>query len=175
MSSYDFTKLAAERYSVRKFADRPIPKEALDAILAAGDLAPTAVNYQPQRILVIESAEAREKLKNCTRSHFNCAAALLVCYDKDEAWKRSFDGKCSGDIDASIVTTHMMLKAWELGIGSTWVMAFDPEAMKREFSVPDNLEMTALLPLGYPADDAEPSPRHAQRKGADAVVTRDSF
>ena len=56
----DFLKLAKERYSVRKFSDKKVEREKLDAILEAGRCAPTAVNYQPQRVLVLESPEALE-------------------------------------------------------------------------------------------------------------------
>ena len=62
----DFLKLAKERYSVRKFSDKKVEREKLDAILEAGRCAPTAVNYQPQRVLVLESPEALEKLKGCS-------------------------------------------------------------------------------------------------------------
>ena len=111
----DFLNLAAQRYSVRKFTDKPVGREVLDQILKAGYLAPTACNLQPQRILVINQQESLEKLRRCTPCHFDAPAALLVCYEKDACWKRKYDGKDSGDIDASIVTTHMMLEAQELG------------------------------------------------------------
>ena len=59
----DFLELAAKRYSVRKFKEEKVRQEDLDKILKAGMLAPTAHNDQPQRILVINSDEALEKLK----------------------------------------------------------------------------------------------------------------
>lgn len=171
----DFLKLAAERYSVRKFAERAVPAEAIGQILKAGHLAPTACNRQPQRILVIQSEAGISRLRKCTVCHFNAPAALLVCFDKNECWKRSYDGKSSGDIDASIVAAHMMLEAWALGIGTTWVMHFDPEAVRDEFSVPDNLEPTALLVMGYPAPDAEPAPGHAEFRPLEELVSYDTF
>ena len=57
----DFAKLAAERYSLRKFSDRPVEAEKLAAVLESGRNAPTAHNFQPQRILVLQSPEALEK------------------------------------------------------------------------------------------------------------------
>ena len=66
----EFMRLASERYSVRQFADKPIEAETVEKILRAGQLAPTACNRQPQRVLVIESQEGRQKLKKCTGSHF---------------------------------------------------------------------------------------------------------
>lgn len=150
-------------------------KEKLDLILEAGQLAPTAVNYQPQRILVIESDEALEKLKACTVFHFNSPMALLVCADKDEAWKRSYDEKIHTDIDGSIVATHMMLQATELGLGTTWVGHFDPVAVKKAFNVPDNLEIVCLFPLGYPSEEAKPHPMHEKRKDISETVSYNQF
>lgn len=95
---------------------------------------------------------------------------MLVCFDKNECWKREYDKKSSGDIDASIVCTHMMLEAANLGVGSTWVMHYIPEAVREEFTLPDNLESTALLVMGYPKDVAKPSPLHLKIKPIDETV-----
>ena len=166
----DFLKLATERYSVRQFADKPIEKEVLDKILEAGRIAPTGCNYQPQRILVINSDETLEKLKECTRCHFNTPCALLICYNKDECWTRPYDGNQSGIVDASIITTHMMLQAWELGVGSTWVMHFNPFKIREEFAIPESIEPVALLVMGYPAPDAVPNERHTVYRPAEETV-----
>lgn len=115
----EFMRLASERYSVRKFDGRALEPDAIEKILRAGRLSPTACNRQPQRIAVINSPEGLERLRRCTGSHFNAPAALLVCYDKEECWKREYDGASSGNIDAAIVTTHMMLAAAALGVGTT--------------------------------------------------------
>ena len=158
----DFLKLAADRYSVRKFQSTPVPQELLEQILKAGQLAPTAVNFQPQKVLVLRSAESLEKLKKCTECHFNAPLALIVCSDSSRSWTRPFDGKSSGDIDASIVATHMMLEAADLGLGSTWVMFFRPDDVKAQFALPAGVEPVAILPMGYPADDAAPAPKHSE-------------
>ena len=123
----DFLELARERYSVRKFAPKKVENEKLDAVLEAGRLAPTAVNYQPQRILVLDSEESLGKLRDCTPYHFSAPLALIVCYDDTTSWKRSYDGKDIGKGDTSIVTTQMMLEAAALGLGTTWVGHFDPQ------------------------------------------------
>lgn len=165
-----FINLAEDRYSVRKFSKKPIETEKLALVLKAGRLAPTACNNQPQRILVIENEEALSKLKKCTRYHFNAPVALLICYDNTCSWKRSFDGDDSGSVDASIVTTQMMLQAAELGLGTTWVAYFDPALLKSEFSLPEHFVPVALLPIGYPAEDASPSTAHSQRKPLEETV-----
>lgn len=171
----DFLTLASERYSVRKFKNKPIGQESIDKILAAAHLAPTGCNFQPQRILVINNEEALAKLKDCTRCHFDALCAMLVCYNKDECWTRPYDGYQSGIVDASIVTTHMMLEACELGIGSTWVMHFNPFKMRDAFAIPENIEPVSLLVMGYPADDAVPNERHTQFRPVDDIVTYNKF
>lgn len=167
----DFLKLAESRFSVREFSDRKVEREVMEKILRAGQLAPTACNNQPQRIFVIESEEGLAKFRKCTKSHFHAPLAMLVCYDRDECWKRSYDGKPSGDIDASIVCTHMMLEAASLGVGSTWVMHYIPEAVKVEFELPEHLESTALLVMGYPKEGVTPSHLHFQTKPVEDTVS----
>lgn len=160
----EYSELIEKRYSLRKFSDQKVEKEKIEKILKAGQLAPTACNNQPQRIFVIESEDALAKLRKCTMSHFNAPLAILVCFDRNECWKRDYDGKSSGDIDASIVCTHMMLEASNLGLGSTWVMHYMPEAIEAEFNLAKDLESVALLMIGYPKDDAVPSQLHYKRK-----------
>lgn len=171
----DFLKLAAERYSVRRFKEKEVEQDVINKILQAGHLAPTACNCQPQRILVINSVEGISRLRKCTVSHFNAPMAMLICYDKKECWHREYDGKSSGDIDASIVTTHMMLEAFTLGVGSTWVMHFIPEAVREEFAIPENLEPVALLVMGYPAEDAKPFPGHSKFRPMEEIVAYNEF
>lgn len=171
----DFLELAKKRYSVRKFSDKKVEPEKVAAILEAGRVAPTAVNYQPQRILVLDSEEALSKLKDCTRYHFHAPLAMLICYDATVSWKRSYDGKDMGEVDASIVTTQMMLEAVALGLGSTWVGHFDPEKMKTAFALPDKIIPVALLPIGYPDPTSAPHPNHAQRVELSATVFYNAF
>lgn len=160
----NFYELAAERFSVRKFLPDGVEQEKIEKILEAGHIAPTGCNFQPQKILVINSEEALTKLKECTRCHFDAPLAMLVCYDKNECWTRSYDAAQCGIVDASIVTTHLMLQAWELGVGSTWVMYFDPFKMREEFSIPENIEPVALLVMGYAAEDVTPNERHSNKR-----------
>lgn len=171
----EFEKLIAERYSVRKFENKHLEQEVLDRILAAGHLAPTGCNYQPQRILVLNSDESIGKLKRCTKCHFDAPTAMLICYNKDESWKRPYDGALSAPVDAAIVATHMMLAAQNIGIGSCWVMHFDPFAMRTAFHIPENLEPVALLVMGYPHKDAAPIDMHTKFRPLDEVVHYDSF
>lgn len=166
----DFLELAKQRYSVRKFKKDEVPQEIIDKILEAGMIAPTGCNNQPQRIFVVKSKEGLEKVYGCTRCHFEAPLIFVICYNKEECWNRPYDGKASGDIDASIVITHMMMEAWEQGIGSCWVMHYRPEELKKALDLPDNLESTSLLVMGYAADDAAPAPGHTASKKLEDIV-----
>ena len=167
MSFYD---LARNRFSVRKFKFTPIPQEKINKILFYGNVAPTGCNFQPQKIYVINNENALNKLKNCTRCHFDAPCAMLVCYDKNQCWTRKYDGAQSGIIDASIVCTHLMLGAWEEGIGSCWVMHFDPFKMRETFNIPENIEPVALLVMGVPDNDIAPLDMHEACKPLDETV-----
>ena len=155
-----FIDLAKKRCSVRQFKSEPLTDEQIAKIVEAGYVAPTACNNQPVKITVIKNAAALEKIGRCTHCSFSAPVVFLICADLDLCWKRSYDGKPSSDVDASIVTSHMMLEAAALGLGSTWVMYFIPEAVRTEFDLPDDMEPIALLPVGHPAPDAQPSPQH---------------
>ena len=171
----DFLKFAAERFSERQFKSDPIPQAATDKILKAGHIAPTGCNNQPQRILVLQSTTAMEKLKDCTKCHFDAPCAMLVCYNKNESWIRKYDGALSAPVDAAIVTTHMMLAAHDLGVGSCWVMHFDPAAMRNAYNIPEETEPLALLVMGYPAEDAKPIPMHSAFRPMDETIYYDTF
>ena len=166
-----FLELAKARYSVRSFADRPIEEEKLDLILEAGHIAPTACNNQPQKIYVAKSEAAREKLASVCRCTFDAPVILVVCYDRTRDWKNKImPGYESGETDAAIVCTHMMLEAAELGIGSCWVGYFNADQVSLVLGLPENVTVSALLPMGYPTADAKPAPMHTQYRRKEDIV-----
>ena len=78
----EFLDLAARRFSTLHYTGEPISQEVLEQVLRAGQLAPTACNFQPQRIWVFTEPEARKKIQEVTHSSLPFPAALLVCYDE---------------------------------------------------------------------------------------------
>ena len=171
----DFEKIIDERFSVRSFKSEHLPQRVVEKILEAGHKAPTGCNFQPQRILVLNSDESVNKLKECTKCHFNAPTAFLVCHNSEESWKRVYDGALSSPVDAVIVATHMMLAAHNEGVGCCWVMHFNPEAMRNAYNIPENIEPVALLVMGYPEDDVKPLDMHFKTRPMDETVFYDSF
>lgn len=169
-----FSQLVKQRYSVRKYDSRPVEPEKLAAILEAGRLAPTAVNYQPQRILVVQG-EDMEKMKGCSPCIYGAPVVMVVCYDRNASWK-SRTGREIGDVDGGIVLTQMMYQAEELGIGSLVVGIYKETVLRERFQIPEQLEIVALLMLGYPAADSVPNEKlHYSRKDLEEIVCYGSF
>ena len=160
---FDFAELIQERYSVRSFKPDPVPAQLQDALLRAAQLAPTAHNNQPQRIKVLSTAADLALVDEFTPCRFGAPLVFVVCYQCSAAWVRSFDGQHSGVVDASIVTTHIMLQAAALGLGSVWVMYFDPAKATKLLGLGSELVQVAVLPVGFAADDAQPADFHHSR------------
>lgn len=183
----DFIDISKRRVTTRQFAPIPVEQEKLDKILEAGRWAPTAVNAQPQRILVLNTKESLEKVhKFCTfnynpkyaeldsscddKEHDQCVyyygapLVLLVCYDRDACWKHPESGEASGATDATIVVTHMMLEAASIGLGTVWISYFDKAKARKLLGLTDNWEINNMVYIGYPAEDFVPNPKMSGKR-----------
>jgi nitroreductase len=170
-----FLELAKRRYSTRSYLAKKVEPEKLRLILEAGRVAPTGANRQPQQLVVVQEISGLEKLKKAARIH-GAPLAIIVCADKHTVWVRPDDGKNLIDIDASIVTDHMMLQATELGLGSVWICWFKPEVIKEEFNLPDNIEPVNILCIGYASSPAASPDRHdVMRKPLSETVSYETF
>lgn len=165
-----FLELAKDRWTCRQYSDAPVEQEKLDAVLEAARLAPTAKDIQPVHIWVVRSEEALSRLNQTTRCLYGAPLALIIADDPAQAYVRA-DGKNYADIDASIITTHIILEAHEQGLGSTWVGAFDQPKVQELFPELGEYESVALVALGYPAENAKPAARHFERKAREEFVT----
>lgn len=169
-----FIDLARERYSERRFAPDTIESEKLEQILEAGRLAPTAHNRQPQRILVAQTPEGLAKVDKCTECRFGAPVVLVLAYDMTVA-SRHPDVVDFGIVDTSIVGTHMMLAAAELGIHSCWVGLIDPSELRRQFAIPRSYRVISIMSLGYPSERSHPAPLHSRSKDISQLVFYESY
>lgn len=149
----DYFTLIETRYSVRAYQDRPVEDEKLQKVLRAAQLAPTAANRQPFRLVVLPTYGRESELRRLYFREWFATAPLVIgiCTVRAEAWIRR-DGKCYADVDASIAMDHLVLAATALGLGTCWVAAFDPAVARSLLNLPDGVEPLAFTPLGYPAD-----------------------
>lgn len=167
-------EIISERYTVRQFAPgRQIPDDDLFLILSAGQQAPTAKNRQPFHLYLIESDEAQSKLFQCySRPGFSDASAFILVVGEDEqAW--TYKDGLAGTLytDAAIATSYMQLQAWELGVSSVWVCAFDREKCAELFGFElGKRSPISILALGYPVADFQRVPR--VRKPLEEIFTK---
>lgn len=169
----DFLELAKERYSVRRMSPEKVKQEDLDKILEAARLSPTAKNMQRERLLVVNTQEGIEKMKQCTSCDFGASTIIIISYEKDDEENESEFSRKYGLIDTGIVATHMCLEATNLGLGTTMVGLFDRELTKELFNIPEKYQPELLLPIGY--IDRKPSILHDRRKPIKELVQYNEY
>ena len=158
----EFSELIKKRYSVRAYKADPVEDDALNQVLEAARLAPTAANRQPFQLVVIPTAGREAELKRIYNRDWFVQAPLVICACgiPAQGWTRR-DGKNYTDVDVAIAMDHLILAAASLGLGTCWIGAFDPTAARQVLGLPDGVEPIAFTPLGYPADQPRPKKRKA--------------
>ncbi len=141
------------RRSIRKYENKEIPQEILQQILEAGRQAPSAVNRQPFRFVVVKDSEKMKDLCDnlITRFVKYAPVAIVGCADV----KSLLTGKWAV-VDTTIAMQNMVIAAWALGIGSCWIGACNEEKVKKLLEIPDKWKVVALVTLGYPAEQPKP-------------------
>ena len=167
----EFKEVIKARYSCKKYSDRQVDKAALDAILEAGRVAPTAKNLQEQHIYVVQSPETLAKIDAITPCRYGAPTVLVVAFDKNNVFTYPGDKRDSGVEDATIVATHMILAAADEGVDSCWINFLDPEKLAEVLGLPENEEVLMLMDLGYAAEGAGPLPNHENRKELSETVS----
>ena len=167
----EFKEVVRNRYSCKKYSDRPVEPEKLTAILEAGRLAPTAKNLQEQHIYVLQSPEALAKVDAATPCRYGAGTVLAVAFNRDNVFTYPGGKRDSGVEDAAIVATHMILAAADEGVDSCWLNVFDPDKLAEALGLPENEEILMLMDLGYAAEGAGPLPNHGNRKALTDTVS----
>jgi nitroreductase len=129
--------------AVRSYQDRPVPADVLQRIVESGRLTGSASNLQPWQFVVVQDSDTLRQLGALARSGgytANAPAAIVVLTEQN---RFAFS-------DASRAIQSMTLVAWDEGIGSSWVGFGGLDAVKPLLGIPDNLDVFAIVPLGYP-------------------------
>ena len=167
----DVTEAIETQRAVRRFADRPIEAPALDAILDAGRRAPSSMNHQRWSFVLVAERDRLRELAAVGEyaDHIAGAAAVvaLVVPDAEDADEResiAFDlGQCA---------QNLMLRAWELGIGSAHASVYDEPLARRLLGYPEGFRCDYVLSFGYP--ERTPS-QPGDRKPLDELVHRERW
>ncbi len=163
-----FLELVKNRYSARAYKPDPVEDEKLEQVLEAARLAPTAANRQPFQIIVLHTEGRQDELSDFYAAKWFTQAPLILCACAmpDKGWTHAASGKNYTDVDVAIVIDHITLAATSLGLGTCWIAAFNPAAVRKVLGLPDDVEPLILLPLGYPTDQ----PRAKKRKALSELV-----
>ena len=146
------------RRSIRRYEDKEIPETVLDQILEAGRQAPSAVNRQPYRLVVVTDSSLKKELKGMFSRFLEKAPVVVVgCADVNAR----LTGKWA-TIDTAIALENMVIQAWSQGVGSCWIGSFNEDKIKKALKVPEKWKIVALVSFGYPAE--EPKPRKKKQK-----------
>lgn len=142
------------RRSVRSYRPDDVPEGMVRSILHAGHMAPSAGNLQARDFIIIRDIETRKKLSDAAlnqRFIVEAPVCIVVCANMDRSRKKyRAKGELYAIQDASIAAMNMMLQAFDLGLGTCWVGAFDDRRVIEMFKLPMGVFPIALLPIGYP-------------------------
>ena len=161
------------RKSVREFADKDIPEETLMRLLGAARLAPSASNRQEWRFVVVRDAETRRKLAMAAKNQtfVGEAPVVLACCAETNGHVMTCGQPCY-PIDVAIAMDHLALCAAAEGLGTCWIGAFDEAKVKEILSIPPEIRVVELMPVGYPKT---PGPATKSRMPLDKIVKRERW
>ncbi len=160
----NFFDLIQARRSIRTFQSKFLEQEALQKILEAANIAPSAGNLQAYVILVIRKPETKLALSRAALNQDSLVQApvVLAFFARQQMsaakYKRRGEELYSVQ-DATIACAYVQLAAVELGLGTVWVGAFDDDTVKHILKAQADWRPVALLPIGYPAESPKPTQR----------------
>jgi nitroreductase len=170
----DFYDTVNRRLSIRSYKPDPVPEDALNRILEAGRLAPSAKNIQPWKFIVVRDPEIRKQLvPACAGQQFvgDAPVTICACAVESEAWGGMGGYWSAAAVDVTIALEHMILAAAAEGLGTCWIGKFVEDEVRKVLGIPEGVKPIALTPLGYPAREAKPRPR----KPLSEIVCFDRF
>ena len=152
--------------AVRNYRDDPVPRDTVRRIVEAGRLTASSMNGQPWHFIVVENRDTiRELGRLATTGPYVAQApvAVVIAIEKTRF----------GVSDASRAIQSMILTAWSEGLGSNWVGFLGLTEVKPLLRIPDNLDVLAIVPFGYPAQASGRGRK--QRKALPEVAHRERF
>jgi nitroreductase len=154
-----FTAIQGRR-SIRKYKSTPVEEEKLNKVLEAARLAPSASNGQDWKFIVIRDEIIKSKLSEAAGGQrFVSQAPVVIVACGIEPKNIMLCGQYKYTIDVSIAVTHILLAAYELGLGTCWLGRFEKDKVKKLLNIPEEVRVVAITPLGYPDEQPIPKPR----------------
>ncbi len=156
----DILSLIKSRRSIRRFRKQKVPLRLISKILEAARFAPSGLNNQPWRFILIEDREIKAQLSKLTSYGFifkNAPLLIGVFLDKKESYNFFKD-----TLSIGACIQNMLLEAHSLGLGTCWLgeILKEEKKIKRMFGLGPNYVLCAFVALGFPAV----RPRRFRRK-----------
>ncbi|MGB9936526.1 MAG: nitroreductase family protein [Methanobacterium sp.] len=153
-----------KRRSIRKFKDKIPDDELIEKIVEAGIWAPSAGDLQSWDAIIVKDQNTKVKIGIAAYvQEFVAKAPVLIVVCANEASAGARYGERGRNLyciqDATCAALNMMLRAYDLGLGSAWVGAFKEEDIATELNLPAHVRPVALIPLGYPDEEPKAPPR----------------
>ena len=157
------------RRSIRQYTNQPIEREQLLEVIKAGMWAPSVLNNQPWRFVIVTNEEVRAKLAQQTKYDFiieKAPACIAVFLDKSAMYHEVKDHLAMG-----ACIENMLLAAHALELGAVWLgeILKNADAVRRLLGLPDTMELMAVVALGHPAGQK----RSSSRKGTPEVLLKE--
>jgi nitroreductase len=130
--------------AVREYQDKPVPPETVRRIVEAGRLTGSSMNRQPWHFIVVQNSDTLRQLGALAKTGPYVAQAALAIVVAIQRTPFAVS-------DGSRAIQSMMLTAWSEGVGSNWVGFMGMKEVKPLLGIPDDLDVLAIIPFGYPA------------------------
>lgn len=172
----ELSDVIKDRRSIRAFKNQDVSKEAIDKLVEAALLAPSAGNAQSWAFVLVKDQTTKQALSKAAQGQRMVAEAsvvFVVCADEKRA-QQSYGERgrtlyCIQDTAAA--TQNILLTACSIGLGTCWVGAFREAEVRKIIKAPEEMRPVAMIPVGYPAE----SPPARSRRPASEVVFSESF
>ncbi|MFX1520297.1 MAG: nitroreductase family protein [Promethearchaeota archaeon] len=167
----DFAEVIEKRRSVRKYKTDPVPDEILNKVLEAARIAPSWSNLQCWKYIVIKDENTKKALAdalpsgNPVKGAFTQAPIIIAgCADPERSGyigSQRIGNKQWHILDLGISMQQLVLAATNEGLGTCWVCWFSEKKIKDILKAPDNIDVVALTPLGFPGEEPKTKRRNA--------------
>jgi nitroreductase len=168
----DVFTAVSQRSSVRAYKKTEVEKDKLKKVLEAARLSPSASNRQDWKFIVVRDRETRKKLAQAAFGQsFIGEAPIVIVACGTEPKTLMACGQPAYTVDVSIAFAFMILQAYEMGLGTCWIGAFEEDEVKKILNIPKEVRVVAMTPLGYPNQ----SPSQKFRKNLDQIVCFEKY
>jgi nitroreductase len=179
----EFETVIKTRESIRKYSTKPVEEEKINYIIECARRAPSCINRQCWRFIIVNDKKIIEELSKTSLINLwlkNVPVIITACGDTGQSCVINDINYFI--VDVSIALEHLVLAATDKGLGTCWIAGFDGKKVKEILEIPEHVQVVALTPLGYPAEEkgfvenvAKVVTHSKKRKSIDEIIHYDTW